>query len=150
MSTLWILTADAEEARLYRYFDGQPGLLLTKLFETPGGKVVDNRYRPGEADPPPEYWHDRFARDLGELLEIGAIGDAYNHLIIAAPEHFLAKILDAIGPRTHPRLLCALPKNLAGMDQTELEKYVSDLLRMSARETTPPDKQSCASAACSD
>jgi hypothetical protein len=149
MATLWILTADANQARVYTYLDGQPELLLVRVYESPAGRVMDERCPRGVGEPPAEYWSDRFARDLGELLEVSAMGQAYDHLMIAAPEHFLAKILDAVGPMTHERLLCALPKNVMDFGPHDLDEYLGSTLRLAAKETIAPAAEPamiCASA----
>ena len=153
--TTWVLISDASRARLFSI--ERPGLplQLVQEFEHPESRAANQDLasdRPGRvqqsgqshgpmagpskgsrsaAEPqttPKEVEHQHFARELAAALYKGATGNAYTHLVLAAPPQFLGLLREFIDETVRKRVTASMHKDYTHLDLRELTERVQESL----------------------
>jgi hypothetical protein len=122
MANLWIVVADAMEARMYAKREEELEVHPVRRLENPALRI----YRPREEAG--AYWIQRFAREISAVLEYGAMCGEYDEVILTAPEPFLGQLLNVLGPATQKRLRQAVNEKITGLDGCDLEARLTKLV----------------------
>ena len=123
MANLWIVVADAVEARTYERHDDKAQLRPDRRLESLALRVFEQ----GEELPP--FWVRWFARDLSALLEYAAACSEYDQLILAGPDQFLQILTNAMGPAAHKRLRRTFIEEVTKLNAADLEARLSEIIR---------------------
>jgi protein required for attachment to host cells len=157
MDTTWILISDASRARLFATEGQGKPLQLVQEFEHPESRAANQDLvtdRPGRVQQsagggpgspgggsrsamepqttPKEVEHDLFARELAGALYKGATGNAYAHLVLAAPPQFLGMLREVIDEPVRKKVSASLDKDYTRLDLRELTERVQGSLTPSA------------------
>lgn len=139
----WIMTADAENAHIYRNIPGK-GLEKLRSFSPappaepasgPNERIGRNRApQTGHHGLSPdrenveEAEHDRFARQVMQELELEAENDNYAQLVIVSEPHFMGHLRYKSGPHVQKRIVHEIDKDLVKADPKRLENEVRDFM----------------------
>ena len=149
MSPDWILVADAAQARLLQQEAGAPMTVL-HAFHHPasrahssalgadergrqksdrsfGGAAFEARVEPQRKE------HLRFARELADFLEEGAVQGRYGDLRLFAPSPFLGELKAELGARTQRQLVGSHDLDLVAFGLDEIERRVHDFTAAAPR-----------------
>jgi protein required for attachment to host cells len=154
MKTRWILVCDASRAQLFRESDPGGEYELIEKFDHPdsrargrdlmadttgrkpvgpsvgashGGRSVSLGFgRPGvEPDTDPkEVEAEKFARELGAVLDKGLASRTYEALVLVAPPKFLGLLKQTISREVTKHLEGSVPKDLAQLPAKEVQERV--------------------------
>lgn len=146
MKTVWILIANASEARLFKYERGnQHHLELIKAFSHPESRekilnlVSDEagRYRKSSRSPksafeepfsPKQVEAQRFAQSLASLLEQGRNKNLFKDLILIAPSHFQGLLNKCFNAHIRNKITTTLDKDYTKVKEHDLPKYLNGKL----------------------
>lgn len=145
MSTTWVMVANASRARLFSQGKKFGDLLLVKEFAHPESRQKDAAFttdRPGHyqasgsansphgayqaATTPKEHEHDRFARELVDLLESGRKSSSYGTLIVVAAPHFHGLINKHMGTQVRSLVQMDIEKDYTSLTVTELTERLRE------------------------
>ncbi|HTL29939.1 MAG TPA: host attachment protein [Tepidisphaeraceae bacterium] len=142
----WILVSDSSGARIFQQSEPKAKLSLVHEIANPDGRAREQQLLSDEAgrvrkstgktnlsamDPQTtghEAVVERFAKQLGTLLDQAAQKDEYHQLVIAAPAHFLGLLRDELTASTSKRLSASTPKDLVRLTADEIPSHLSDEL----------------------
>jgi protein required for attachment to host cells len=145
MPTTWILIADRGGARLFTHRGRSTGLELIEAIPHPEGRLKNGdinadkhgrafdskgvgRHAMSTSQEPTAQMSMRFAKQLSERLEQGAMRNAFDRLVVAAAPRFLGDLRGTMGDNASARLTTTLNKDLSGADERELRGHLADIL----------------------
>jgi protein required for attachment to host cells len=114
MQKLWIVVADAKQARVYgtsalegewwlvKALAPRPAAGLNAHEHRPGNSAHEGRYAAPFAPhtPPPDVEETHFADEIAKVLERGRVDHTYLRLYLVAPPHLLGLIRAGLSPTT--------------------------------------------------
>jgi len=147
MKAIWIVVADAGRARVFskviragvprllRELDNPAGRLHTSdiVSDQPGRVEKRGGYVQSAMDPPTDPHEQQamnFARRICALIDTAADRHAFSHLILVAPGHFLGLLISQLGCIAKKRLTTTETKDLTNISIADLERYVTELVRL--------------------
>lgn len=146
MTMIWVLVANASEARLFLNRGCNKGLELVKEMHHPDSRkkgvdlVADapgrmqQSFSPGArpamepATQPKEVEAQRFAQELAQQLQSGRTGNQYDRLVLVAPPSFLGLLRDNLDGPTAGLILDTLNKDYTKSDGRELVTHLSKIM----------------------
>ncbi|MCB1676475.1 MAG: host attachment protein [Halioglobus sp.] len=146
MATMWILTADRAQARLYRLRGRGKPLALLEQFEHPQGRahegdlVTDSgaavmqsagQGQRRETEPEvsaTEHEAQVFAGQLAERLGRGRVEHEFDDLLLIAPPAFLGELRKALDRDTRRCVKHEIDKNLLQYSEEQLGRAVAQTL----------------------
>jgi protein required for attachment to host cells len=150
MQATWILVADRIRARLFTPTDDGEALIELEDFINPDGRKpqrANSRGRPPRAyesmgsashaiEPHTsavEKVEQRFARELNTMLEHGRVEHRYDHLIIAAPPHFLGALRHSMDKNVQACILAELDKDMCALPTHSIKAQLAPQLALCIR-----------------
>jgi len=134
----WILLADAASARLYVSGERPGDWTLLRELEHPESRMRPSELlsdKPGRVkqstgsraalEPPTprrKVEAERFARELAQVLDEGAVSGACERLVLVAPPAFLGVLRDKLSSRVAARVSDVIEKDYLHLDQPTLKK----------------------------
>jgi protein required for attachment to host cells len=156
MTTTWIVAADASRARILQVAGRQrlneietlinpEGRMNDRELTTdanprlhgPGGIQGNDRSSAGtsarEEPSAVEHAVDVFSKRIGDYLEKARTDHRYDQLVLVAPPKLLGKVRKELGKEVEKLVLDEVPKDLAWFNERDLQLYLSDFAKGSAR-----------------
>lgn len=138
----WFLVGDASRARLFSSRGRQAHLNLVQSFDHPEGRASNQELttdRPGrthqsvgtgksamEPQTTPKQVEQRhFGQLLTEALRKGLDDQAYQHLVLVAPPHFLGLLRELLPPRVQQVVRSSLDKDYTALDVATLAERLA-------------------------
>jgi len=145
METLWIMIAHRSGARLFERSGRGAGLKLVKDIPHPQGRLRNQdidadkpgrsfdrfgqgRHAMSSEHEPTEHIAERFAKELANLLNEGAVTHRYSSLVLAAEPGFLGMLRTKLMPQTADKIIASLDKNLAHVPERDLPGYLTEII----------------------
>ena len=152
MTTKWIIAADSSRARVLQVADPEQRLLEVEDLVNPQARLQDRELqtdaeprmsghgglgKPGvastsgpgsdrEAQGAVEHGVTVFAKQIGRYLEQARVQHRYDELVLIAPPKFLGALRRELDKEVEKLVADELPKDLAGFNTRELERYLAD------------------------
>jgi protein required for attachment to host cells len=145
MQPTWILVADGARARLFAPSEEDDALLQLEHFDHAEGRQKD-RAPPRDRAPrtiesvggarhvieahtsEDDKSSERFARELGEVLERGRTDHRYERLILAAPPHFLGTLKQVLNKQVRACVVAQVDKDLTALPLEEIRERMATTL----------------------
>jgi len=138
----WILVCDASSARLFASRGRQAHLNLLREFDHPQGRATNHDLttdRPGRVHqsagpnssamephtPPKIVEQGHFVQLLAGALHKGLDDNAYQHLVLVSPPHFLGLLRDALDQRVQQQVRASLDKDYTRLDVRALAEHLA-------------------------
>lgn len=143
--TTWILVADSGKATLFHYDKPNAALVelrsLThpdsrkanrELSDSAPGRAFDSygtgRHAMGKEAQGKEREAEKFAAELGELLNKGAHTQAFHKLYIVAAPGFLGRLRTHLDHQTQALVVAEISKNLVGHQPQDIRSHLPKYL----------------------
>jgi len=119
--TLWVLVADGERARVVTP-EAVEGRFVTVL---PLGVSEHPHYPPDLRKDPHQIDKVQFATELAHRLNHEADDGSYEQLVLVAPGHILHAVREALSKTAAARLVGAVPKDFAKLNDHDLSAHLT-------------------------
>lgn len=147
MNNTWILVAHRGGARLFENKGPGKGLNLLHDIPHPEGRLKNKDIgadKPGRSfdsrgqgrhalsteQEPTAHLAEQFAKQLSTMLEDGRSQQRYAKLVLVAEPRFLGNLRAALSSPTAALVTATLDKDLAGVEQHNMTKHLSDIVRL--------------------
>lgn len=145
--TTWILVADGARARVLanegpgkglhdafdRDFIGEHNLMREMVSDKPA-RAQESATTASHAIEPKTEWHrfdkQQFARRMAELLEKGAVANAYDRLVLVAPPQALGDLRAELGRHAQKKVTGEIDKDLTHVALHDLPQHLTQFVRL--------------------
>jgi len=137
---IWIMVANASEAKLFLYLGRISGIKALKDWNNPSVRQSSHNlvsdaqgkfYMGGNFEPhksPQRIEMEHFARKLAEYLEDGRIRNNYTKLVLCASPTFLGEISHLFSSHVKERLKVVVNKDYTRLAMRDLTRHLNELM----------------------
>ena len=153
MTNTWVLVADRSRAKIFHAVpEVQPSYIALADFEHPEsrqkaqdtesdspGRVQLRGAARSAVEPHIDRTHltaQHFGAELIDYLNVACREGRFGRLVVIAPPLFLGTLRGMYTPQLHQKVVLEVPKDLVGVDESELQSRLAEIMTSSAMKTT--------------